>query len=301
MIYNTIVGGDYIMNVQGDNTDKKIQFASDCNEDIFMGRNRVVSPKNMQVYHYHDGCEIYYLYSGDRYYFIKDRTYHIKSGEFVLIRPYDIHGTANFEKHSYDRMLLNFKTDYPIDLSEATGDADPLEFFNKDIRVISLEPHNREFAELLLEKMFDAYCSDSPAQKAYLRVGLTQLLLFLKEHGIYSDEESEYMNSTHKMVSEITAYINKNYYEDITLSSISERFYISSWYFSKTFKKTAGTSFTEYLNNVRVKEARKLLDKTDMSIADVAETVGFKSNTHFDRVFKKITGKSPMEYKKAKK
>ena len=289
------------MSVQGDNTDKKIKFAATFGDEINMGREFVASPKNMQTYHYHDGCEIYYLYSGDRYYFIKDRTYHIKSGEFVLIKPYDIHATANFEKHSYDRMLLNFKTNYPMNLSDGTENADPLEFFNKDIRTISLEPADREFAEMLLGRMFDAYRSDSPTKKAYLRVGLTQLLLFLRERGIYSDEESEYINSTHKMVSEITAYINKNYYEDITLASISERFYISSWYFSKTFKKTTGTSFTEYLNNVRVKEARKLLDKSDMSIADVSEAVGFNSNTHFDRVFKNVTGKSPMAYKKATK
>jgi len=59
-----------------------------------------------------------------------------------------------------------------------------------------------------------------------------------------------------------------------------------------------GFSFVEYLNGVRIKEAQNLLLKTDMSIVDISQTVGYKSLTHFGRVFKNVTGSSPRHYKK---
>ena len=84
----------------------------------------------------------------------------------------------------------------------------------------------------------------------------------------------------------------------MTLQTISERFYISPYYFSRTFKQITGFTFIEYLNGVRIKEAQKLLRKTNLSIGKIAESVGYQNNTHFGRLFKKATGISPLAYRK---
>ena len=60
-------------------------------------------------------------------------------------------------------------------------------------------------------------------------------------------------------------------------------------------------SFTEYLNNVRIKEARILLEKSDMRVIDIAEAVGYSSSCHFGRVFKSVVGDSPLGYRLNKK
>ena len=99
---------------------------------------------------------------------------------------------------------------------------------------------------------------------------------------------------------EILGYINNHYFENLTLESISTRYYLSTFYFSRTFKEVTGFHFIEYLNNVRIKEAKKLLINSSRSIHEIAAAVGFNNTTHFGRVFKQITGCSPSAYEKRK-
>lgn len=156
------------------------------------------------------------------------------------------------------------------------------------------------FLESLFDTMLASYGAGTANSEAYLKTALMQLLIFMSENGSRTDAPSlDYASPTHRMICEITAYINNNFCENITLASISEHFFISPCYFSRTFKAMTGLSFTEYLNNVRIKEALECLEKTDMSILNIAQSVGFAGNTHFGRVFKSIVGMSPMAYRKS--
>ena len=131
---------------------------------------------------------------------------------------------------------------------------------------------------------------------------MLQLLLLINRYaGQRGEHTADYINSAHKTVNQVAAYINNNYMEDLTLGDISSRFFISHYYFSRTFKKITGISFVDYLSGVRVKEAQRLLVKSDMSVSDIALVVGFKSTTHFGRSFKKLVGVSPLTYRKINK
>ncbi|MNI72529.1 Bifunctional transcriptional activator/DNA repair enzyme AdaA [compost metagenome] len=99
-------------------------------------------------------------------------------------------------------------------------------------------------------------------------------------------------------MTEITTYINHNYKSNLTLATISEIFFISPGYFSRSFKKITGFSFIEYLNNVRIREAQLLLRETNTKVIDIAEQSGFESIAHFGRVFKQFTKQSPNVYRK---
>ncbi|MEG0502950.1 MAG: helix-turn-helix transcriptional regulator [Cellulosilyticaceae bacterium] len=77
-------------------------------------------------------------------------------------------------------------------------------------------------------------------------------------------------------------------------------FYISPYYLSRTFKEGTGFNMINYLNYIRVKNAKVLLDGTSRAITDISQEVGFESTTHFDRVFKEIEGISPLKYRKQK-
>ena len=97
---------------------------------------------------------------------------------------------------------------------------------------------------------------------------------------------------------EILGYINNHYFEELTLETVSAKYFLSTYYFSRTFKEATGFHFVEYLNNVRMKEAKKLLLHSGLTVNEVSTAVGFHSNTHFGRVFKQIVGCSPSAYKK---
>lgn len=266
---------------------------------FWMERMTISSPAPSQHYHYHDCYELYYLYSGERYYFIKDKTYHIKRGTLVLINSYDIHCTTNFATSGYDRILINFKKDFLKKYLEDIHDVNLFECFNQSAHIIRLNSQEQRFMETFLHTMMNEYKAKDTGYNSYLKAALIQLLLFINRHNEQlNNSDLHYVNSTHKTISEITEYINANYNTDITLTSISDLFFISPYHLSRTFKRVTGFAFIEYLNAVRIKHAQKLLRETDLTISEIAEIVGYKSNTHFGRIFKGVTGFCPLSYRK---
>jgi len=264
---------------------------------FLMKRVSVASPKPSRQYHYHDCYEFYYLHSGDRYYFINDKTYHVPEGSAVFIEPYTIHSSFNFERSGYDRTVIYFRKDFIESiLKGANSNAFEDNLAGSHIRVLNIK--SRTLTEAVIDAMQTAYQKGNTAQP-YLKIALAQLIMMLADSESQRELPSiEYANATHKMICEITGYINNNFRDNITLDGISKRFFISPCYFSRTFKSMTGLSFTEYINNVRIKESLTLLESTDTSILQISEAVGFAGNTHFGRVFKRIVGMSPMQYRK---
>lgn len=257
---------------------------------------------SMKNHHYHNTYELYYLYSGDRYYFIKDKTYHVTRGNLVLVKPYDIHSTSSFSKSGYDRCLIMFKKSFITQTAEPAEGINLFECFERDIHLIPLSFEEQSFVETLLSYMVNEQKNQSPGYNEFIKAAMIQLLLIASRHAETTPDVGEGdAIPTHKTVSAVAAYINNNYNEDITLESISELFFISPCYFSRTFKRITGIAFNEYLNGVRIKEAQRLLAVTSMSIAEISEAVGYKSTTHFGRSFKSISRMSPTEYRRIKK
>jgi len=79
---------------------------------------------------------------------------------------------------------------------------------------------------------------------------------------------------------------------------LAEKFYLSPYYICKIFKESTGFTFIEYLNKMRVKEAQKLLRAKGSTVLGISEKVGFGSVSNFGRVFKEISGVSPLNFRK---
>jgi YesN/AraC family two-component response regulator len=92
-------------------------------------------------------------------------------------------------------------------------------------------------------------------------------------------------------------YIQQHQSEELSLGQVSKAVNTSTYYFCKMFKKYAGLNFTDYLARVRIEKARNLLLNPNLRVSEIAYEVGFQSLTHFNRVFKKILGQSPTEYR----
>ncbi|HUD48420.1 MAG TPA: helix-turn-helix domain-containing protein [Candidatus Baltobacteraceae bacterium] len=92
-------------------------------------------------------------------------------------------------------------------------------------------------------------------------------------------------------------FIQENQAEVLSLGMVAKAVNMSTFYFCKMFKKATGLNFTDYVSRVRVEKARNLLLNRNLRISEIAYEIGFQSLTHFNRVFKKITGQSPTEYR----
>lgn len=100
-----------------------------------------------------------------------------------------------------------------------------------------------------------------------------------------------------KIVKNILEYIDRNYRLPITSKSVAEEFYFNPSYFSSMFKEHVGTSFTKYVTNLRITEAKELLRETNIKIGDIARKVGYDDVQYFIKLFKNSTGTSPGNYR----
>lgn len=104
-------------------------------------------------------------------------------------------------------------------------------------------------------------------------------------------------NAEMPMITRAKAFIKTNQSEDLSLGQVAKAVNTSTFYFCKMFKKATGLNFTEYLSRVRVEKAKNLLLNPNLRVSEIAFEVGFQSLTHFNRVFRKITGQSPTAYR----
>ncbi|WP_341876078.1 response regulator [Defluviitalea saccharophila] len=92
-------------------------------------------------------------------------------------------------------------------------------------------------------------------------------------------------------------YIDANYAKSITLEDVSREINVSPQYFSKLFKEETGKNFIDYLTNIRISAAKELLSRGNLSIKEICYHIGYSDPNYFSRIFKKVVGVTPTEYK----
>jgi AraC-like DNA-binding protein len=104
-------------------------------------------------------------------------------------------------------------------------------------------------------------------------------------------------NAEPPVITRAKEFIQQNQAEDISLGQVARAVNTSTFYFCKVFKKFTGINFTDYVSRQRVESAKRLLLNPNLRVSEIAYEVGFQSLTHFNRVFKRIIGQSPTEYR----
>ena len=142
---------------------------------------------------------------------------------------------------------------------------------------------NYEFiADLSAKKNFDEIC-----------------LWIVKVLDVFMDTVYETRNIKNaRSIVEALKFIRENYKKNLTLESVAQQVYISPYYLSHLFKEELGITFVEYLTKVRIDEAKRLLKDSSMSIVAIALEVGYQDASYFSKVFKKVVGLSPNQYRK---
>lgn len=106
------------------------------------------------------------------------------------------------------------------------------------------------------------------------------------------------LNADQATMNKIMQYVYEHYQDSLTLNDLAKRFNFSYQYLSTYFSSRNGNTFIEYLNNIRIEEASKLLKKSNIAISDIGIKVGYSDHSYFCKVFKKYKGMTPSEYRK---
>lgn len=125
---------------------------------------------------------------------------------------------------------------------------------------------------------------------------------YLMEHtlGYLSEEMPALFNEvSHKTIKKMLAYIHDHFTNDISIQSLSEKFYLSPNYLCHLFKKEVGENFIEYISRLRIEYACKLLAETDLAIKHIGEKCGFNDYFYFTRIFKRIVSQTPTQYRES--
>lgn len=113
------------------------------------------------------------------------------------------------------------------------------------------------------------------------------------------DHGKKAAESMPRLIDKAKKLIERHYAAPISLSLVSQQVGVSESYLSKVFVKETGENFSDYVTRIRIEKAKQML-YSGMKIYEVGETVGYPNQTHFSRIFKKVTGKTPIEYKNRK-
>ncbi|MDQ0061052.1 AraC family transcriptional regulator [Paenibacillus harenae] len=255
----------------------------------------------MGVDHYHAYYEIYYMLSGRRLYFIRDRSYAVEQGDLVFIPKHELHKTMHAGEAAHERVIIHFDDATIEKWSEKHADY-LLSPFRQASPIVRLPRAEQFAAEQLIRRLLAEISGKATGYELIPGPAVAELLLMASRYTEKHDTAPlQHETPMHEKISEIVRHINANYAEPLRLGDLSERFFISPYYLSRMFKEITGFAFSDYVVLTRIKEAQRLLRETDNSISDIAAAAGFENFSHFGKMFKKIARQSPRDYRKQHK
>lgn len=148
----------------------------------------------------------------------------------------------------------------------------------------------------LLADIYDLASSSDYIRDMRINEKLGTLLTLLMEQSWHP--ESMTVSRKRLELAAVKEYLDEHYTEKIALDDLSEHFFINKFYLSKIFRETYGTTVNNYLISKRITRAKQLLRFTDMTVDEVGTAVGMGDANYFSRMFRKVEGISPREYRK---
>lgn len=246
--------------------------------------------------HYHDEIEFIVVYEGRISCTAYDKEYEAGPGEVIFVNSRVPHST--YRKTENLIGLIQFK-ESDFSQNEADGALKYSARLNTPLYT-PVKVYKEEEIFCVAKELLRESEERSAGFGAFVRAAVFRLLGHLYRDGVLLDREELYSTREIQKILPLLSFLNESYYRQITLAEASAVLGFDSSYFCRVFKAATGSTFTEYLNFVRVSKAEGLLSEGEKSILEISEAVGFASVSYFNRIFKKYKGCSPGVYRTAK-
>lgn len=250
-----------------------------------------LTSKGMTGFHRHDEYEMACLLSGEGQCWWEAETWGLRPGHLYVIPP----GTQHMMQYNPDvphsMYHVYFRTDELATLREEYG-VDLLPYFQ---RFFSLAIGEELRARLDYALSSYNRPNDSPIDQAIQRTLVQCVLLTLaKQTGMAGGAGAA--QEAPPLIQRVLKYIGQHYDEPLPLDSLSEQFRCSKSYLCRLFRQTTGSTVVHYLNGVRIQNACRLMEQTNLPLSQVSQLCGFNSLAYFDRQFRRFTGQTPTDY-----
>lgn len=243
--------------------------------------------------HYNIGITL----SGDRGAVTPNEYYEYHAGYVAMIPPFILHRTISLSDNVYSRYLIKFSPEFVKEFVENGGQTIFDSLYDK--RIHSFKPEATQRIINMFKEMYNIYESNKPYAEPILKGMLYRLFDVVWNERIGEDNNKFSSPLTEPIIHAI-AIINQFYKEALSLSYVAKEIGLSDSYLSRLFKQEIGKTFTEYLINVRLSNAKQLLLSTDKTVMQIAGETGFVNGDYLSACFKKKVGISPLKFRNMK-
>lgn len=239
-------------------------------KDVFLVHRENTTIQNTRPY---SSCLSYRL-DGESYFDYGNNPIHVKTGDIIFVPAHtNYHYRTENEEIIIVHLELSQKNDYAFSLVHMPNPETSQKF----------------------KQLFDTWNSRCPGYQFRSNSILYDILADVRQQNY---AQSEQIGKAKKQISASIEYLYENYYKsDLNIKSIAAASNISEVYFRKRFQQIYHTSPLKYINHLRITKAKTLLKEDSYTIKSISLTVGFSDPLYFSRIFKSVTGLSPLEYR----
>lgn len=233
--------------------------------------------------HSHQFTEIFYILKGKGDFEVANNRFAIKENDLIVVNSSIPHAEHSDKKSPLEYIVLGING---LEFYSAEGTDHILQNFSqqRDESLFYLKTLLREIRSK--EPDFENICQN-----------LLQILISHIMRRSHIELAAAPENKATRECRFIEQYINEHFKEDISLQTLSDLTYLNKYYLAHAFKNYKGISPINYLIQLRIEEAKLLLETTNNSIAKISSQTGFSSQSYFTQTFRKATGISPREYR----
>ncbi len=256
---------------------------------------------NSFMWHCHPEIEITYVKEGSMHYRVNNRSFHLKKGDIVFCNSNALHSgeMENQEDCSYIPVTFDPKLIYGFFQSTiCTKYVDPV---IQNLAVCAMhidysESWHTDFHDLLLKVI--ALDKEKPDfYELDISIRMQMMWRLLVEHLAHQPVPAASDLTEYERIRKILVYIEQNYMNQITLAEIAEHIHLCESECTRLFKRHMNTTLFSFLQEYRIERSLEYLN-TKESISNIAEKTGFSDSNYYSKVFSKIKGCSPREYRK---
>lgn len=264
-------------------------------EDVCVSYSGDYEPETLvQV---HNSCELLFVEEGEAQYQINDVVYRVEKNTVLIIGATDQH-KFTFTTVPYIRYGLTLMPSFLLKLPIVSGymNVYQTQSLQKAAKLVNMESAVFQRMIRILWELREEQESDEKGSDMVCALVMELTILLKRQLQI----ESQANSGMYKAMNELKHYIDVHYSEDLSLSNLSKIFYLQPGTISKNFSQIWGVNLKRYINSVRITNAVRILDTSDVSITDLAAMTGYENVNTFLRQFKEKMDMSPLRYRKQK-
>lgn len=261
---------------------------------IVISQSEGVSPL-FQRLHWHTALEINYISRGSGYYLINGTRYDFREGDILLINSNDLHRA--FENEELVMSVIMFDPAY-FALEQRYDPELLIPFREIGMRFDNLLDRSHPMLARLgaaIEEMRSEFTRLEPHYEAVVRSQLVQFMAFVNRYFAKEQERGASRLRGMETIRQVLNAMEADVAHPWTLKELAAYAHLSPSRFSALFVQTVGTSPLDYLIQLRLSAAVRLLESTDKKMIEIAEVTGFRNLSNFNRLFKQHIGKQPSE------